>query len=106
QEIDDLALDGGAVGLLLARGPAVVEAARQDAGAEVAVAADLHVVEHGHAAKERDVLERARDPELGPLMRSEPADVAAVEEDPPAGGRVDTADAGVDAGVSGALGAA
>ena len=106
QEIDDLALDRGAVGLLLARRPAVVETARQHAGAQMHVAADLHVVEHAHAAEERDVLEGAGDPELGPLVRSAaPLMSRPSNEDPPAGGRVDPADAVEDAGLARAVGA-
>src|SRR5206468_8456445 len=66
---------------------------------------DLHVVEDAHAPEQGDVLERARDPQLGPLVRLQPRDVAAVEHDPSARGRVDAADAVEDARLAGAVGA-
>src|SRR5215470_13211695 len=69
------------------------------------VATDLDVVEDGHAPEQGDVLERARDPQLGPLVRFQMRDVAAVEHDPSAAGRVDTADAVEDARLAGAVGA-
>src|SRR5262249_60034081 len=65
---------------------------------------DPYVVEDGHAAEPGDVLERARDPQLGPLVWSELRDVAAVEHDPSVGRRVDAADAVEDAGLAGAVG--
>ena len=103
QEIDDLPLDRLAMGPLFPRGPPVVEAAGEHAGFQMDVAADLHVVEHGHAAEERDVLEGARDPQLGALVRPQARDVAAGEHDAAAGGRVDPADAIEDAGLAGAV---
>src|SRR5262249_1167943 len=102
--VDDLALHDGAGGALLARRAAVVQATREYARAEVNVATDLYVVEDGHAAEQGDVLERARDPQLGPLVWSELRDVAAVEHDPSVGRRVDAADAVEDAGLAGAVG--
>src|SRR5207245_1147927 len=69
------------------------------------VATDLHVVEDAHAPEQGDVLERARDPQLGPLVRLQTRDVAAVEHDPSARGRVDAADAVEDARLAGAVGA-
>src|SRR5206468_11176344 len=91
-------------GLLLARGPTVVEAAGEDARAQMDVATDLHVVEDGHAAEQGNVLEGARDPQLGPLVRFQMRDVAAVEHDPSAHGRIDAADAVEDARLAGAVG--
>src|SRR5215470_8777005 len=69
------------------------------------VATNLHVVEDRHAPEQSDVLERARDPQLGPLVRFQIRDVAAVEHDPSARGRVDAADAVEDARLAGAVGA-
>ena len=70
------------------------------------VPADLHVVEHGHALEQRDVLEGARDPELGALVRlAAPVMSRAVEADAAARGRVDAADAVEDAGLARAVGA-
>ncbi len=62
-------------------------------------------LQHAHAPEQGDILERARDPQLGPLVRFQARDVAAVEHDPSAGGRVDAADAIEDAGLAGAVGA-
>ncbi len=45
---------------LLAPGAADVEQRVEHVGLEVRVAAELDVVEHGHAAEQRDVLEAAR----------------------------------------------
>src|SRR5207253_9037789 len=78
---------------------------REHARAEMDVTADLHVVEDAHAPEQGDVLERARDPQLGPLMRFQTRDVAAAEHDPSAGRRVDAADAIENARLAGAVGA-
>src|SRR5712691_7374811 len=105
QEVDDLALDRDPMGPLLAGRAAVVEAAGQDPRAQVDVTADLDVVEDRHALEEGDVLEGARDAELRPLVRLEGRDVLPVEDDAPAGRRIDAADAVEDAGLARAVGA-
>src|SRR2546426_9077041 len=53
EQLDDLALDDGAMGALLAGGAAVVETAGQGARPQVDMASDLDVVEHAHAPEER-----------------------------------------------------
>src|SRR5262249_45175403 len=105
EQLDDVALDDGAMGPLLASRAAVVEATGQGARAQVDVATDLHVVEDTHAPEERDVLERAGDPESRALMRLKRRDVPTIERDAPARGCVDPADAVEDAGLARAVGA-
>jgi hypothetical protein len=69
EEVDHALLDLGAQLHLLAPRAAEIEQDVEDVRAQVAVPAELDVVEHGHAAKERDVLEAARQPERRPLRR-------------------------------------
>ena len=69
------------------------------------VTPDLDIVQNGHAFEESDVLEGARDPQLGALMRLQGGDVAPVEEDLSVAGRVDAADAIEDAGLASTVGA-
>jgi hypothetical protein len=45
------------------------------------MAAEFDVVEHRHAAEQRDILKRAREPDLGPLRRMHRVDVVAAEQD-------------------------
>ena len=80
QELDDL-LARRAVPDLLALRQAPVEHAAEHARAHAHVPAEHEVVEHGQAAEQGDVLERARDAERGDGARPLAGDVAALERD-------------------------
>src|SRR5262245_35358784 len=69
------------------------------------MAADLHVVQHGHALEQGNVLERARDAKLRAMMRLEGRDVLTVEGDAPAARPIDATDAVEDAGLARPVGA-
>ena len=58
--------------------------ARLDQRVAVALGADHDVLERGHRAEQADVLERAREPGDGALVRGQRGDVDAVDEDFPA----------------------
>jgi hypothetical protein len=60
--------------------------------ATVAVATDEQVLQHGGVLEQLDVLERARDAELGDAVRRQPRQVVAVEPDAAAARRIDQAD--------------
>ncbi|MNZ98705.1 hypothetical protein D3C78_1180020 [compost metagenome] len=81
EEVDDAFLDVGAQGGFLAPRAAQVEQRIEHVGLEVGMAAELDVVEHGHAAEQGDVLEAAAQAELGALRGRYLADVAALEQD-------------------------
>src|SRR5262245_13982455 len=100
EQVDDVALDDGAVGQLLAGRLAEVDAAGERARVQQEMAADLHVVQHGHALEQGNVLERARDAKLRAMMRLEGRDVLAVEGDAPAARPIDATDAVEDAGLA------
>ena len=61
---------------------AATEAGRETAPRVADLARDAQVVAHRQVGEQLEPLERARDPEPGPLVRVEPAHVAAVEQDP------------------------
>jgi hypothetical protein len=69
------------------------------------VAAELDVVEHRHAAEQRDVLEGAREPELGALRGGQAGDVLAAEADVAAVGPVEAGNGVEQRGLAGAVGA-
>jgi hypothetical protein len=54
---------------------------RQQPGLHMRVAAELDVVEHAHAAEQRDVLERAGEPQGGAIRRRHTRDVRAFIDD-------------------------
>ena len=71
---------------------APVEHAAEHARAHAHVAAEHEVVEHGQAAEQRDVLERARHAERGDRARALAGDVAALERDAAGVGLVEAGD--------------
>jgi hypothetical protein len=91
EEVDDVLHAPAVDDLLLLREPPVDERA-QHAGFHVDVPAQHEVVEHGHAAEERDVLEGARHAQLGDLARRQVGDVALLERDAPRVRMVEAAD--------------
>src|SRR5690606_12898774 len=80
-EIDDALLDLGAQRDFLAARAPEVDQGIEHVGAQVAVPAELDVVEHRHAAEQCDVLEAARETERRALRRRHAGDVAALEAD-------------------------
>ena len=104
QELDDL-LARRAVADLLALRQAPVQHAAQHARAHAHVAAEHEVVEHGQAAEQRDVLERARDAQRRNRARALAGDVAAFQGDAPAVGPVEAGDHVEQRGLAGAVGA-
>ena len=92
EKIDDALLDVGAQRGFLAARAAQVEQRVEHIGLEMRVATQLDVVEHGHAAKQRDVLEAAAQAQLGALRRMHLADVLAFEQDAALGGAVEARD--------------
>jgi len=69
------------------------------------VATEHEVVEHGHAPEQGDVLEGARDAELGEPARGQVGDVASLERDAAAVRMVEAADHVEDGRLAGAVGA-
>ena len=67
-----------AVSPLLAAGPEA-QRRRDEVGLRAGVGADHHVLEHGQAGPQREVLERPEDAELGDLVRTGPQEVLALE---------------------------
>src|SRR5437773_1713066 len=80
QEREELARRG-ADGLLLMADPGQAQRVREEIAARPAVDADHDVLEHRQRRKEREVLERAADAELGDAMRRQRQERAALEED-------------------------
>ena len=104
QELDDL-LAGGAMADLLALRQAPIEHAAEHARAHAHVAAEHQVVEHGEAAEQGDVLERARHAERRDLARRPARDVAALEHDAAGIRLVEAGDHVEQRGLAGAVGA-
>ena len=96
-------------GLAAHRGLVVGVAPRAHDGVEErraghAVARHEHVLEHRHLPEEPDVLERARDAEVGDLPRREAVDALAAERDGALRRRVHAGDAVEHRGLAGAVG--
>jgi hypothetical protein len=90
-------------GLFAARA-AQVEQRVEHVGLQVCVAAELDVVEHRHAAKQRDVLEAAPQAHAGALRRGNARDVLALEPDAAARGPVEARDGVEQRGLARAVG--
>jgi hypothetical protein len=75
----------------------------QETAARAAMLADHHVVEHAHAAEQRQVLERAADADLGDAMARHRQQRPAVEHDRAALAVVQAADAVEQRGLAGAV---
>src|SRR5690606_3880420 len=62
-------------------GGAKVEQALKDIGLQLAMAAQLDIVEHRHTAKQRNILEAAGQPQASAVRSVQASDFAALEED-------------------------
>ncbi|MDT4866654.1 hypothetical protein FQZ97_1015200 [compost metagenome] len=92
EEIDDAFFHVAAqLGLFAARA-AQVEEGVEHVGLQVRMAAELDVVEHGHAAEQRDVLEAARQAQRGAFRRGQARDVLALEQHAALRGLVEAGD--------------
>ena len=79
EKIKHASLELGTQFKLLTPGATEIPQRIEHVSLHVRVTAELDVVEHRHAAKERDILERARQADLGPRRRMQPSDVLTVE---------------------------
>ena len=104
EEVHDL-LDDAPVGDLLRPGPPAPEERREEAVAEVLVATEHQVVQHGEVLEERDVLEGAGHPEVCDPVRPHAEDALAEELHAAALRPVDTGEDVEDRGLAGAVGA-
>ena len=103
QKIDHLTFDLAAqFHFFIARG-AEIPHRRQRIRLQPPVAAQLDVVEHRHAAKQRDVLKRAREANPGALVRRQLGDVGAFEQHAAARRFVEAGDRVEQAGLAGAV---
>ncbi|MNT28106.1 hypothetical protein D3C72_1637690 [compost metagenome] len=103
KKVDDAFFDVGPQRHFFAASPAKVEQGVQHIGAQVRVPPQLDVVQHRHAAKQRDVLETARQPQLGAFGRGHARDVAALEPDLPGRRLVETGNSIEQRGLAGAV---
>ena len=104
EEVDDAALDLGTQRVFfIARAPATGQR-RQQAGRHGVVAAELDVLEHREAAKQRDVLEGARQAHCGAAMHRCGGDVLAAEPHAACGRAIEARDGVEDAGLARAVG--
>lgn len=105
EEIDDALLDLGAQRFFFAARPAQVEQGIEDIGAQVGMAPQLDVVQHRHAAKQRNVLEAARQAQARAPGRRQSRDIPALEMDRALRGPIKTRDGIEQRGFAGAIGA-
>ena len=90
EKIDDAFLDVSTQFGLFAPGPPKVKQGIEHIGLEVRVAPELDVVEHRHAAKQRDILKAAPQSHLGALRCRHARDVLALEAHVAGAGSVET----------------
>ncbi|MCY1230951.1 hypothetical protein D9M72_433860 [compost metagenome] len=105
QEVDDAFFDVGAQRHLFAARPPQVQQRVQHVAAQMGMAPELDVVQHGHAAEQRNVLEAAGQAKLGAFGRRHARDVAPQEADLPRRGLVETGNGVEQRGLAGAIGA-
>src|SRR3972149_2463914 len=90
EEVDDLPFDEFAMLDLLPRRLSQIHRAAKQAGLHVDMSPQANIVQNGHAAKELNLLEGTRDPEVGSLVGPQRTDVVAVIENPPRLGLVES----------------
>ena len=105
EEIDHVALDLAAQRHLLALRRAAVPQRRQRVGVQLRVAAELDVVQHRHAAKQRHVLEGARQAQGGATVGADAGEIAPLQQHAPALGPVEARQGVEQAGLARAVGA-
>src|SRR3989344_4810883 len=91
-KVDDALLDVAAQFRLFAARSAEVQQRVEHVGFEVRVSAQLDVVEHRHAAKQRNVLKAAAQAQLGALRCGHAGDVLPLKADGPLAGPVEARD--------------
>src|SRR5690606_3761038 len=92
QEVDDACFDIGTQFHFLTTRGTQVEQALENVGLQLAVPAQLDVVQDGHAAKQRNVLKAASQPQAGALRWRQTGDVAAFKKNRPREGSIETGD--------------